>query len=153
MFNFQAVQPAPHIQTPLPAPHTQATLSAPPHVTSNPPGPTPARTEETRTNQSTRLEEKRAARSTRRSERAHNPVRGQRGKRREGGGGGGRTRGASNYRDREVEVLLDIAEDLLPVGGKGWAAVGIRFREWAAATSSTARADRSLEMKFKQVSH
>lgn len=114
MFNYQAAQPAPHMQTALPAPHIQATLPAPPRVAPNPPGPAPAQTEETCANQSTRSGEIRAARSARRSEPAHNPVRGQRGKRREGGGG--RTPGAANYHDREVEVLLDIVEELLPVG-------------------------------------
>ena len=36
MFNYQAAQPAPHMQTALPAPHIQATLPAPPRVAPNP---------------------------------------------------------------------------------------------------------------------
>jgi len=42
-------------------------------------------------------------------------------------------------------------EDELPVGAKGWKVVGARFRDWSATAGYLARADRSLELKFKQV--
>ena len=98
----------------------------------------------------THSQRQRTLRTTHRSTRAHNPVRGQRGRRREGRGG--RTRGAANYRPHEIEVLLDLIEDELPIGGKGWNIVGTRFREWAMIAQYPARTDRSLELKYKQVS-
>ena len=87
--------------------------------------------------------------TTRRSARAHDPVRGQRTKPWEGGKG--RTRGAANYRPRELEVLLDLVENKLPIGAKGWNAVGTRFREWAVIAQFPAHTDCSLELKYKQV--
>lgn len=78
---------------------------------------------------STQTEVRHALQTSRRSARAHNPVRGQRTKSREGGRG--RTRGAANYRPRELEALLDLIEDELPIGAKGWNSVGAKFREWA----------------------
>ena len=95
------------------------------------------------------MQSRRALRTSHRSARAHNPVRGQRGKPREGGKG--RARGAPNYRPREVEILLDLIEDVLPIGAKGWGAIGARFREWATVAEYPARTDRSLEVKYKQV--
>lgn len=91
----------------------------------------------------------RAPREVVRSARAYDPVRSQRGQPR--GGKGGRTRGAINYRPKEVQVLLDLIEDELPVGAKGWKVVGSRFRDWAVTAGYPARTDRSLELKFKQV--
>jgi hypothetical protein len=82
--------------------------------------------------------------------RAHDPIRGQRTSHtREGRRG--RTRGAPNYKPREVQVLLDLVEEELPIASKGWKAVGSRFREWATAAEHPTRTDRSLELKFKQV--
>ena len=130
LFNAQAVYPAFHSQGAPPAPS-----HIPPCSTEQAPTQTQAR---------------RALRTTHRSARAHNPVRGQRDKPREGGRG--RTRGAANYRPRELEVLLDHIEGELPIGAKGWNAVGTRFREWAVITQHPARTDRSLELKYKQVS-
>lgn len=86
------------------------------------------------------------ARQAGRNVRTYDPIRAGRSQFRRG-----RTRGAPNYRPREVEMLLDLVDDELPVGAKGWNVVGARFREWAAATEHPARADRSLEIKFKQV--
>lgn len=80
----------------------------------------------------THIQEQCDYRAARRSLRAHNPTRSQGARSNEGGKGGGRTRGAANYRPREVEVLLDHVEAELPVGAKGWNAVGAKFREWAA---------------------
>ena len=57
-----------------------------------------------------------------------------------------------NYKTREVGVLLDLTEEELPIASNGWRVVGARFRDWAAVTESAARTDRSLELKFKQVS-
>lgn len=92
----------------------------------------------------------RESRRLQRSTRAFNPVGGQRVNRpRERGRG--RTRGAPNYQVREVETLLDLVEEELPIASKGWRVVGARFRDWATVTQGPARTDRSLELKFKQV--
>ena len=85
-------------------------------------------------------------RQARRHDRAYDPVRADRSQSRRG-----RARGAPNYRPREVEMLLDLVDEELPVGAKGWSVVGVRFREWAATTEHPARTDRSLEIKYKQV--
>lgn len=89
------------------------------------------------------------SRQAARSTRAYNPVCSQRDQTRNGRGG--RTRGAVNYRPKEVQTLLDLIEDELPVGAKGWKVVGSRFRDWAVIADYPARTDRSLELKFKQV--
>lgn len=92
----------------------------------------------------------RTARHTKRSTRAYDPIHGQRTSRtREGGRG--RTRGTPNYKPREVEVLLDLVEEELPIASKGWKVVGARFRDWAAGVKRPERTDRSLELKYKQV--
>ena len=90
-------------------------------------------------------------RCSQRLTRSHDPVRGQRTSRLNDGGRG-RTRGSPNYKFREVEVLLDLIEEELPIASKGWRVVGARFRDWAIVTDHPARTDRSLELKFKQVS-
>jgi len=83
--------------------------------------------------------------------RSYDPVRGQRtGRLREGGRG--RTRGAPNYKRQEVQVLLDLVEEELPIASKGWRVVGCQFRDWAVVAGYPARTDRSLELKYKQVS-
>ena len=92
----------------------------------------------------------RDSRRARRLAHAYDPVRGQRNSRpREGGRG--RIRGSPNYKLREVEVLLDLVEEELPIASKGWRVVGSRFRDWAVVSQHPARTDRSLELKFKQV--
>ncbi|KAF9782300.1 hypothetical protein BJ322DRAFT_1111171 [Thelephora terrestris] len=92
----------------------------------------------------------RNARRTRRSTRAHDPVRGQR-TARQREGGRGRTRGAPNYKPREVKVLLDLVEEELPIASKGWRVIGSQFRDWAVVTEYPARTNRSLELKYKQL--
>lgn len=81
---------------------------------------------------------------------AHNPVRGQKvDDSREGGRG--RARGSPNYQRREIEKLLDLVEEELPIAAKGWRVVGLQFRDWAFVADNPTRTDRSLELKFKQV--
>ena len=99
----------------------------------------------------TRVQGRRDYRAAQRSSRTHDPIRGQGARSNEGGRGPGRTRGAVNYRPREIEILLDYAKGELPIGAKGWNVVGARFREWAAMSGCPPRTDRSLEVKFKQV--
>ena len=57
-----------------------------------------------------------------------------------------------NYKPWEVEFLLDLVKEELPIASKGWKVVGAQFRDWAVVADYPARADRSLELKFKQVS-
>ena len=94
----------------------------------------------------------RELRRSQRSTRAYDPVRGREGNRSRRKRGRGRTRGTPNYKDREVEMLLDLAEEELPIASNGWRVVGARFRDWATVTQNPARTDQSLELKFKQVS-
>lgn len=51
--------------------------------------------------------------------RAYDPIHGQVNK--------GHTRGASNYKPRELQVLLDLVEEELPIASKGWKVVGSMF--------------------------
>ena len=46
-------------------------------------------------------------------------------------GGRGRTHGAPNYKPQEVQVLLDLVEEELPIASKGWRVIGSQFRDWA----------------------
>lgn len=88
----------------------------------------------------------RKSKLSQRSNRAYNPMRG-----RPREGGRGRTRGSPNYKFREIEKLLDLVEEELPIASKGWRVVGSRFRDWAVIFDNPSRTDRSLELKFKQV--
>lgn len=120
----------------------QGTQPPPPAHRSSPATATPTPRRPARTG--------RAVRRTQRSARVYDPVRSQRTSHlREGGRG--RTRGTPNYKPREVEILLDLAEGELPIGPKGWKVVGCQFRDWAAVAEYPARTDRSLELKYKQV--
>ena len=121
-------------------PGTHNLAWGPQEIAPHPPAQVPARAQEWQDLQ-----------ATRRSVRAHNPIRHQPPPGRSHEGGKGRTRGSPNYRPREIEILLDHVEAELPVGAKGWNTVGARFREWAAISECPARTDRSLEAKFKQV--
>ena len=92
----------------------------------------------------------RSTKHARCSARSYDPIRGRRtGRLREGGRG--RTRGTPNYKPREVQVLLDLVDEELPIASKGWKTVGAQYRDWAAVAEHPARTDRSLELKFKQV--
>ena len=90
------------------------------------------------------------SRRAQRLTRSYDPTRGQRAGRLHEGGRG-RTRGSPNYKFREVDILLDLVEEELPIASKGWRVVGSRFRDWAVIAQYPARTDRSLELKFKQV--
>ena len=92
----------------------------------------------------------RTARRTQRLTRAYDPTRGQRAGRPIREGGRGRTRGAPNYKPREVQVLLDLVEEELPISSKGWKVVGSWYQDWAVTIERPERSDRSLELKYKQ---
>jgi hypothetical protein len=63
----------------------------------------------------------------------------------------GRTAGVVNYSNEDVDALLDIIEENLPTGGKGWNTVGSEFVVWAEENGRPARTAKSLEAKYKQV--
>lgn len=63
----------------------------------------------------------------------------------------GRSVGAANYRDDDLDALMDIAEVIVPVGKKGWNTVAVEFAEWAKENGRPERSSDSLEKKFKQV--
>ncbi|KAH7930087.1 hypothetical protein BV22DRAFT_1125242 [Leucogyrophana mollusca] len=66
------------------------------------------------------------------------------------GGARGRSQGVANYSPDDIEALLDILEDTLPIGGKAWNTVGDSFADWARENNRPIRTSKSLEAKFKQ---
>ena len=67
-------------------------------------------------------------------------------------GHGGRRPGAGNYKDIDLDELLNLTERELPLGQKGWQKISSRFKIWAKANNRPVRDAKSLEAKFKQVS-
>jgi hypothetical protein len=59
--------------------------------------------------------------------------------------------GAANYSTEDIEALLDILEEQLPLGGKAWIAASDDFSKWAEENGWPVRTAKSLELKFKQV--
>ena len=64
----------------------------------------------------------------------------------------GRGPGTANYSAEDIDGLLDILEELLPTGGKGWNTAGDEFKLWAEENGRPVRTAKSLESKYKQVS-
>ena len=63
----------------------------------------------------------------------------------------GRSAGAANYSLEDVDALLTILEDSLPLGGKAWEAAAKEHAQWAESHGRPSRTAKSLELKFKQV--
>lgn len=63
----------------------------------------------------------------------------------------GRPQGSNNYTSSDVKSLLDIVQDELPLGQRGWQAVQVKFCQWAKVKHRPERKLTSLETKFKQV--
>jgi hypothetical protein len=63
----------------------------------------------------------------------------------------GRTLGVANYSADDVDALLDMLEEHLPIGGIAWNNIGDMFSTWAKNNGRPSRAAKSLEAKFKQV--
>jgi len=61
----------------------------------------------------------------------------------------GRARGASNYRDHELNTLFNIVEKELPISEKGWKLVAKRYAKWAEENDRPVRSYKALENKFK----
>jgi hypothetical protein len=64
---------------------------------------------------------------------------------------GGRAAGVANYSPEDVEALLDIVEEYLPIGGRAWNTVADEFGDWAVSEGRPVRSMKSLEAKYKQV--
>jgi hypothetical protein len=65
----------------------------------------------------------------------------------------GCSRGAGNYALRDVKVLLDLVERELPLGQCGWQIIHRGYVHWARSHNCPVRTVKSLETKYKQVSH
>jgi hypothetical protein len=63
----------------------------------------------------------------------------------------GRPKGAGNYAADEVSALLDLIEEELPLGQRGWQSIFKSFTRWARRNGKKERALKLLETKFKQV--
>lgn len=63
----------------------------------------------------------------------------------------GRASGAQNYSSEDLDALLDILEECLPLGGHAWNSAGDEFNTWAQENGRPSRTPKSLELKFKQV--
>ncbi|KAK7685823.1 hypothetical protein QCA50_011169 [Cerrena zonata] len=63
----------------------------------------------------------------------------------------GRASGATNYTTEETNQMLMFVHEELPVGAKGWAVVGGRYRCWAEEVGVGTRKDKAIENKFKQL--
>jgi hypothetical protein len=63
----------------------------------------------------------------------------------------GRPQGSTNYNKVDTKKFLKIAEDVLPLGGKGWRVVTKTFNKWAVEHDRPERDVKSLETKYKQV--
>lgn len=64
----------------------------------------------------------------------------------------GRPNSSNNYSSEDVKALLDLVQDVLPLGQKGWQEVHSKFTQWATRHDRPHRKAQSLETKFKQVS-
>ncbi|KAG2336469.1 hypothetical protein BDR05DRAFT_953347 [Suillus weaverae] len=62
----------------------------------------------------------------------------------------GRPNGSNNYSSANVKFLLDLVEDELPLGQKGWQVIHSKFTQWANRHGRPQRKATSLETKFKQ---
>lgn len=63
----------------------------------------------------------------------------------------GRKGGVANYSKNDVSAMLDIAEETLPVGPKGWDDLAVEFKHYAIRHNRPVRSGDSLHNKFKQV--
>ncbi|KAK0489863.1 hypothetical protein EDD18DRAFT_1359204 [Armillaria luteobubalina] len=63
----------------------------------------------------------------------------------------GKREGAGNYCSNDLDMLCDVLEMWLPLGGKAWNSVTDEFNAWAHENGHPTRAAKSLEAKFKQL--
>ena len=67
------------------------------------------------------------------------------------GSHGGRRQGAGNYKDDDLNELLRLVEEELPIGGNGWKRISVRYEQWATRKGRPVRNVKALESKFKGV--
>jgi hypothetical protein len=65
---------------------------------------------------------------------------------------GGRQPGAGSYTPEDVEAILDLAADRLPVGSDHWKALESAFNEWAVSHNRPTRDWDSIKKKFMKAS-
>ncbi|KAJ7224652.1 hypothetical protein GGX14DRAFT_387325 [Mycena pura] len=65
----------------------------------------------------------------------------------------GRPSGLGNYTMDDLTKLLDLVEDELPIGQKGWKVIHRAYTKWAKANARPLRVEKALENKFKQRAH
>ncbi len=63
----------------------------------------------------------------------------------------GQKEGAGNYIPHDLDALMDILEEQLPIGGKGRNLATDDFNEWAQDNGWPPHTSKSLEAKYKQV--
>jgi hypothetical protein len=64
---------------------------------------------------------------------------------------GGCVAGTANYTPEDLNALLDILEEHLPLGGNAWNSTDNKFNIWAQESGQPSQTSKSLELKFKQV--
>ena len=64
----------------------------------------------------------------------------------------GRQPGSFNYTPSDLDALLDIVSEQLPIGQSSWEEVTRRFNEWAKESGRPARTQKPLKTKFESVS-
>jgi hypothetical protein len=67
------------------------------------------------------------------------------------GSHGGRRQGAGNYKDDDINELLQLVEEELPIGGNGWKHISVCYEQWASRKGQPVHDVKALEMKFKGV--
>lgn len=63
----------------------------------------------------------------------------------------GRQSGSLNYCKEDLDILMEVAREVLPIGARGWEEVGRRFNEMAKSINRPTRPYKSLELKLKNV--
>ncbi|KAJ7289194.1 hypothetical protein C8J57DRAFT_1213555 [Mycena rebaudengoi] len=63
----------------------------------------------------------------------------------------GRPSGSGNYSKDDNKALLDLVQQELPLGAKGWKVITGRFKKYSVKNGRPERGQKSLETKYKQV--
>ncbi|RDX46394.1 hypothetical protein OH76DRAFT_1485628 [Lentinus brumalis] len=61
----------------------------------------------------------------------------------------GRQPGSQNYSEEDLESLLDLTQEILPIGQNAWGQVTRRFNEWAEQNGRPPRTQKPLKTKFE----
>lgn len=63
----------------------------------------------------------------------------------------GRSAGTSNYSGEDLESLVAIIEEILPIGSPSWDEIGHRFAAWAAENNRPVRDASALKCKYAKL--